>query len=879
MHRRVFFGLLASLFAVLVSVSPALATGPGMVADINTGTRTDDVSVSRIVDLGERMLIDVDEGNHGSEVWVSDGTTPGTDVLLDIQPGTTDSLVNGFGLLNGVAYFSSYDGNYGSELWRSDGTVAGTYMVKDICPGDCDGSPMYFTFMDGRIYFSAADKLHGIQLWATDGTEAGTVCLSGVVNGAAGLVPGNLTVMTLTPDHHKLFFYGSDATHGQELWAYDPLIGTGTDWGAPFKDICAGSCSSSPSNLAAVGTSLYFAATNGSDGKELWTTGEGAWSAHQIEDIDPGSASSNPRDFVGINIGGTVYTFFSADDGSHGRELWRTWGSAFAEMVKDQVTGSSGSDPSYLVNYEGVLVYSALGLFTGRELYRSDGTDAGTTQVANINTVPAPLIGTYGSDPMGFANCKGVLYFSATDGDVVGKHGREIWRTDGTQAGTYMVSDVNPGTGDSTPVSFASGTAGTYFAADNGSGQALFVTDGTDAGTRRVRYFRYFQTDGLYLSSVSMYGPDGTGFVLGDKLIFTANDGTNGMELWRTDGTAAGTAMVKNIRAGSDPSHPAGYVMLNGILYFRATDGDHGYEFWRTDGSEPGTSMATNLYTGSGTGVGANGVVYNGAIYFNGAIASDNYELWRFDGTSANLAAEIRPGASGSGVSDMVVYKGYLYFSAHDGGAAGDQVWRSDGTQPGTAPVTSIGGGTVNADVSQLTVCGDLLFFTADDGTHGTELWVYDGSSAHMVKDVYLGASESRPLQLAALNGVLYFAAHEPEHGYELWRSDGSEAGTYLVKDIRPGILSSDPAHTEVINGYLYFAAGDGVNGYQAWRSDGSEAGTRLLWRWNESGNSNPWGFTLFNNEIYVAADDGWHGVEMWAMPPSAVFIPLARAK
>src|SRR5262249_31673221 len=160
--------------------------------------------------------------------------------------------------------------------------------------------------------------------------------------------------------------------------------------------------------------------------------------------------------------------------------------------------------------------------------------------------------------------------------------------------------------------------------------------------------------------------------------------------------------------------------------------------------------------------------------------------------------------------------------------------------------------GNVGSYPAFLTDVNGTLFFIADDGKHGPELWKSDGTAAGtvLVKDVRPGPIGSQPIApdrdpeapirynrglggLTAVGDTLCLAAAGGEHGEQLWKSDGTPAGSALVKDVRPGRQGSRLIHGNErmapVGGALYFAADDGKHGRQLWKSDGTPEGTVMV--------------------------------------------------
>ncbi|HET9221025.1 MAG TPA: ELWxxDGT repeat protein, partial [Roseiflexaceae bacterium] len=164
------------------------------------------------------------------------------------------------------------------------------------------------------------------------------------------------------------------------------------------------------------------------------------------------------------------------------------------------------------------------------------------------------------------------------------------------------------------------------------------------------------------------------------------------------------------------------------------------------------------------------------------------------------------------------------------------------------------------------------LFFVADDGKHGHELWTSDGTAAStlMVKDIIPAGWCSYPYYpmswLMAVGNALFFVANDSVHDRELWTSDGTAAGTMMVKDINPN-GSSDPDDLRAVGDILYFSADDGIYGREFWTSDGTEAGTALfLDMYTGATGSGPRYFTAVGTSVFFSAQTAALGTELWAI-------------
>lgn len=382
-------------------------------------------------------------------------------------------------------------------------------------------------------------------------------------------------------------------------------------------------------------------------------------------------------------------------------------------------------------------------------------------------------------EPKSLAALGSTLLFAAPDGTFVPDSDHlAVWRSDGTVAGTELVVD-------------------------------LYTLEDLQGMTVRPDYLKEWN----------------------GSVFFTAADDTRGVELWRTDGTLAGTSMVKDINPGSGSSRPLQLTVSGGSLYFRADDGVHGTELWKTDGTEAGTLMVRDIYPGSTTSYPWDLVDVGGTLFFTARNSGTNEELWKSDGTEAGtvLVKDIRPGSTSSYPDELTNIDGTLYLEANGGN--GYELWKSNGTAAGTVEVKDIYSGTDSSSPSGLTALGSLVVFGARTSAEGVEIWVSDGTAAgtRLLLDIYPSTSSSYPSYLSEYDGAVYFSANDGTNGKELWKTDGTTLGTVLVKDIRSGSGTSDPRRFAEYDGLLYFAAAESSTQDNLWRTDGSSTGTERV--------------------------------------------------
>jgi ELWxxDGT repeat protein len=835
----------ALLVLLVLSLSSSVfAAAPYQVADLNTsviGVPSQPVWRSK---LNNVVFFQTHATGEQPALWRTDGTAAGTFKLLSLQrPPSPFGPISGMTVSGNVVYFDAYDAE-GRRIWKSDGTVAGTVPItatlnrsmlvmavvgtKVICriretgelwsvdassaqPIKVAGAPneswSAWTTFQGRLYLGTPSGL-----WRSDGTVDGTIKIAST--------PAWYVIGT----DSQLFFIGSGSTAGVEPWVSDGTE-AGTHMIADLKPGTASTFRLAESFMGRLdGSRVMFLGMNGELG-----ISDGTSSGTRV--IRTGVPPAQGGNFASLN--GRLY--FPFDDGQQGREIWRSDGTDAGTAIVSDLSSRSDTLIAPLIAGATRLYFYSQGP-NHRELFESDGTAAGTHIVHQ-----PPATGWSGSDLSVLTmNVVGdTVFFSAADAE----HGDEPWISDGTDAGTHMLANVDPDTaGSSSPGGFFAGTDRLYFTATSDKGRAVFRTDGTAAGTVPVvtsgailpqpfavsgntlfvkKDAELWKTDGTpdSFTKVSAFPGKGllpSGVSVNGRLYFFVSD-----DLWASDGTPGGTAALT--AASTTPERPSTPVFnLAGRAYFLGQQGAQAGVLYATDGTASGTRSVARMDDRT-SGLWAPPSALGGSLLAFTDNQRDNESLlWRFS-TAAGDATILHhfPGSSYNHNPTTAVIGTTMLFSWKQDAQHPDQIWKTDGTAAGTVLVKEFPliPSSLVTTLEGMVSLGSRVVFTINDGAHGTEPWVSDGTpeGTKLLLDIRAGASGSTAGALTVVDGTAYFSADDGVHGQELWQTDGTPEGTQLVADIEPGAAGSSPYPLTKAGDLLYFAATTTVSGRELW--------------------------------------------------------------
>lgn len=544
------------------------------------------------------------------------------------------------------------------------------------------------------------------------------------------------------------------------------------------------------------------------------------------------------------------------------------------------------SEPDHLTKI-GNKIYFSASVYNDRELYVKDDLNSKPHLVKNINTNSSSI-----NANSFFKEFNGILLFTASSNTISNNY-KQLWRSDGTDNGTYLVKIVNPN----------------------------------------------------YDTNIS------NPIILGNKMFFTSQV-NNSTDLWITDGTEMGTKIVKkiNLNGNSNVQYP---FLYNNEIYFLADDGNSGSELWKSNGTENGTSLVNDLYAGTNSGIIFKPIVYNNKIYFAGKSSSLQEGIWSYDGTQNTLIKNF----TNVNYFDPIIFNNKIFFVLNDGSGSklwstdgttnntstlfsnppysalymyGDQLrifnnklyfqaynstfnienWTSEGTATTTTKLSSYIPQLLNTTLVGSSSNNNYLFFKNNNSEHfisngtvggtkkiidiklfsgysafnfnaldynnnlilngsnlnnGMELFDYNFStnSSIILDDVHHKMSSDINASISLNNNLIYFGNSFNE-GMELFKSDGTTLNTKLLKDLNIGesstVFTGDNNYFFKNGNRAFFRCTVGT-GYEPCVTDGTEAGTYLikdLSPFNQGSlNEDPYFTTLDGNNVLFGADDG----------------------
>jgi ELWxxDGT repeat protein len=523
-----------------------------------------------------------------------------------------------------------------------------------------------------------------------------------------------------------------------------------------------------------------------------------------------------------------------------------------AQVVADLDSFPADSFPSHLTTHGDTLYFFATDTAAGRELWKTDGTVAGTVRVTDLNPGPGNAVNPFsGPGPNTFpeeiASSGGRLFFTATRGTPPGTG---LFLTDGTAAGTAPVKDLNPAA-DDRPVGLTDVDGRLFFMNLAGTPRGVWKTDGTEAGTVQLGTFPNAVHEGRSRPAAS-----------GGLYYFVAQHPVHGLQLWKSDGTPEGTGVVKNIgftNQISERTAPGWLTDVDGTLFFYAYENPNGSppSLWKTDGTEAGTTLVKRGVLDDETPASRPARVGN-TLYFFGAAG-----LWKTDGTEAGTV-EVRPSSvagSLTNISNLAAVGDRLFFFRYVTGSP--ELWTSDGTPEGTVRAASNFLPGVGVLTNELAAIGGRLFFAVVSlGDARRSLWASDGTAAGTVQVADIqppaGARVQFPeFTIGAFGGAAWFPARDAAAGIELWRSDGTPAATSRFKNLDPATPSLRFGHVATRGGALFVSPTSGPNAGDLLMTDGTGAPV-VLREGAGPARGADWLTTVGDTVFFVSVDTGY---------------------
>lgn len=639
------------------------------------------------------------------ELYITDSLPSGVKEITNIEVKLYNNQAIG---VDGLVFFSGKSSGYGCELWCYSEIKDSTYLVKDIEPGTSGSYPDRFIAINGKVIFSV-----GLGTYISDGTSEGTYPLFNLHVFQVENYPFYIHYM------NKLYFTAQDGAHGYELWATDGSL-EGTEL---IKDIIIGDMSSGsfPSGFVEYNGEFYFNASNGSN--------TGIWKSDGTTDGTVPVLLAGPAKYFTVN---NNLLYMVLNDGEHGNELWVSDGTEQGSHIVRDINPNTYLSPRILGKIDNGLIVSSYANDTSY-LYTSDGSNSGTT-IYHKEYSPRPEYFMHSVE----MNNK--IFYNSTN--------KYLCVTDGTEDGNECNKNI------SNPKNFFKFKDKVYFSADYDWKSKLFTS-----------------TEDISTAALFCGAVDSEGCIELDTIFFFLAD--DRAEIWRSNGTVEGTYKLKDF--SSDYSVVSDPTVFNDLLFFIAPGETASTVLWSTDGTLDGTLKIlhpdgseikwsngltvrdSSLFISTREGtlrIDANssdlievenfplGQVIGNKMYFIGFLSPGEYEPWCGDVSSGETwPLTNRNGDESSNPKDFIGFGDKVYFTLFDQNY-GRELWLTDGTEGNAELFFDADPGFGSGDPNGFTLYKDDLYFFADNGIQGRNLYKIKQSATNNIAQIIIKKSQ-----------------------------------------------------------------------------------------------------------------------------------------
>ncbi|WP_116108515.1 T9SS type A sorting domain-containing protein [Lewinella sp. IMCC34191] len=652
--------------------------------------------VEPLIAVGSRTVVQAIIGRSAGP-YVYDENFYNALPLREVYPSIPPGTVRHLSLHSDGLYFSLQTPELDLTIYRLDTATSTVEPVLDVNPNRDSIYLQTLQFFPDQIFYTSIKTNNGRQtnaLYGTDGTTEPSLLLDNITNrGFNGYSLGEIVA-----SDGYYYFLADQPGIGTELWRTD-----GSPSGTRLlADFYPGPSSPEFSEPVPTGNGIVLTAIHPEYGEEVFTVENGSESIELLMDVNTRETGSIPQPQAIVN--GRL--LFRATTPCTGFELFATQGSAATTgLVADLEAGREGSHPTVTTTL-GDTAFVNVSNFNDARLYGTDGTPGGTFQLDPEGPVGRAIISgpvrlgsrlllrTYVSgvgqvlysidppsgayelikvlEPTFGANSSGQAFVALNDSillfeETTRAYGTELWRTDGTAEGTFLVKDIRQVEEDGFyghigNLTVIDGLA--FFTADYGQGRLPFRSDGTEEGTFELTGFGNLQNPSLAFAyggqvyftaggygSRALYTTKGAPFdvepspitassgyvsisnlrVLGDGLVFTADQSGTGEKLWATAGPGMAAVPLQNAQTGTSPTSPRDLFVVNDtLLLFSADVPELGRELWKTDGTVDGTVLVADIQAGPASSDPEYFYAFDGFVYFSADDGKVGAELWKY---------------------------------------------------------------------------------------------------------------------------------------------------------------------------------------------------------------------------------------------------------